>query len=54
MNFYGLKLVAFSATGLACSPLAGNFIYALKAVVLRQSSKMGDLLWRQNPRQFGR
>ncbi len=39
VNNYGLKPVAFAATGFACPPLADNFIYGFTPVELRQNIK---------------
>jgi hypothetical protein len=40
LNFHGLKPVAVAATGFACLPLAGNFIYGLKPVELQRNIKL--------------
>lgn len=39
VNFYGFTPVAFTATGFAFPPSAGNFIYGFAPVVLRWKNK---------------
>jgi hypothetical protein len=35
VNFYGITPIAFAATGVACPPLADNFIYGFTPMELR-------------------
>ena len=47
VNFYGLTPVAFAATGLACPPLADNFIYGYTPAGLRRNTK--SIGWQYHP-----